>query len=161
MATDSGDTGPILWNPAGVVARGVTEGMSGRQIISALRDAGMGIRDSVVYRMVGEVRAAIANREHVATLPTDQLPDATDYAQWTTNRSGYSTQLLVFTRDRETGLIGSTVSSYTTADPHTIDEAIAAKQSDWEDLTATGSEYEDEQYLGVVPFNLFVMGPGA
>lgn len=158
MATD--DTGePIVWNPAGLIARGVNEGLSGRQIISSLRDAGMGIRDSVVYRTIGEVRAAIANREHVAGLPTNVLPSAEDYSPWSTARTGYATQLLVFTRDRETGLIGSTVSTYTTQDPHTIDEAIAAKQADWEDLTESGNDYEDQQYLGVVPFNIFAMGP--
>lgn len=160
MANSGGGTGGNIWNPAGIVARGVAEGMSGRQIIAAMREAGAGVRDATARRMIGEVRASIANREHVAGMDTSKLPNANDYAQWTTNRTGYSTQLLVFTRDRETGLIGSTVSSYTTLDPHTPDEAIAAKQADWEDLTDTGNEYEDQQYLGAVPFNLFAMGPG-
>lgn len=157
MATDAG--GGIIWNPAGVVARGVSEGMSGRQIIASMRAGGMGLRDSTVYKMIGEVRAAIANREHVAGLNTSILPSATDYAKWQTARTGFSTQLLIVTRDRETGLIGTTVSSYTTLDPHTPDEAIAAKQADWEDLTETGNDYEDQQYLGAVPYNLFAMGP--
>jgi hypothetical protein len=147
----------ITWNPASVVARGVAEGMSGNAIVRALQQAGMGVNRGTVFKMIGQVRAAIANREHVATMPTDQLPAARDYATWTTSREGFSTQLLVFTRDRETGIIGSQVSSYTTLDPHSPDEAIAAKQADWLDLTAQGSEYEDQQYLGAIPYNLFQM----
>lgn len=157
MANEGGDAGPIIWNPAGIIAKGVTEGLSGRQIIQALRDAGMGLRDAVVYRTIGEVRAAIANRETIAQINTSILPSPDQYAQWSTARNGYSTQLLIFTRDRETGLIGETVSSYTTTDPHTPDEAIAAKQADWEDLTESGSEYDDQQYLGAVVYNLFQM----
>jgi hypothetical protein len=129
---DAGGGSEIIWNPAGIVARGVTSGLSGRQIITELQQAGLGVRTSVVYRMIGEVRAAIANREGVAAMDTSLMPRADQYAPWQTARTGYSTQLLVVTRDRETGAIGTSVSSYITADPHTPDEAIAAKEADWE-----------------------------
>jgi hypothetical protein len=92
-------------------------------------------------------------------MDTSLMPRADQYAPWQTARTGYSTQLLVVTRDRETGAIGTSVSSYITADPHTPDEAIAAKEADWEEMTATGNEYDDQQYLGAIPYNLFAMGP--
>lgn len=149
----------FIINPAQFVAQGVAEGLSGRSIINALQDAGAGMRTSVVYKLIGEVRAAIANRPDVQAIPTDQLPSAEQYAPWQTNRRGYSTQLTVLTRDRTTGLIGTTTTSYTTRDPHTIDEAIQNKLADWEELTDAEGSYEDQQLLGMLPNNIFAMGP--
>lgn len=149
----------FIINPAQIVARGVAEGLSANKIGKALQDAGAGFRRQTVLRMVSEVRAAIANRPMVAAMDTDRLPTGDQYARWTTARRGFSTQMLVVTRDRETGLIGTSVSSYTTGAAHTIDEAIQNKLSDWEDLTETGDQYEDQQLLGVVPWNIFQMGP--
>lgn len=153
-----GDEGYAI-NPAGFVAQGVSQGLSGRQIISLLRDNGVRIANQTAYRLIGEVREAIANRETIQGLPTDRLPTGGEYAWWVTNRRGFSTQVLVLTRDRATGLIGSTVSSYTTRDAHTIDEALQNKLADWEDLTGAEGEYEDQQLLGMLPWNIFQMGP--
>ena len=119
----------------------------------------MGVRDSTVYQTIGEVRAAIANREVVAGLDPSVMPAPGDYAKWTTNRRGYSTQFLVVTRDKATGLIGTTVSSYTTRDQHSIDVALQVKMGDWQTLTDEGGEYEDQQLLGMIPYNIFEMGP--
>lgn len=157
---DGGEESNYLINPAGIVARGVSEGLSANKIVAALRDAGAGMRRQTVLQMVGEVRAAIANRPMVAGMRTDTLPTGDQYAKWTTARQGYSTQMQILTRDRGTGLIGSTVTSYTTDQAHTIDEAIANKLADWEDLTEAGDQYEDQQLLGIVPWNIFEMGPG-
>lgn len=159
MTLDGGDESDFLINPAGIVARGVAEGLSANQISKSLRDNGAGLRRSTVLKLVGEVRAAIANRESVASMPTNRLPTGDEYARWVTNRRGYSTQLKVITRDKATGLIGSTVSSYTTTQQHTIDEAIANTVADWEDLTGSEGQYEDQQLLGVLPWNIFEMGP--
>lgn len=159
MASKGGESEGVLWNPAGVVARGVSEGMSGRQIIAALREAGMGLRDATVRKMIGETRAAIANRPMVGGLDTSLIPSAENYAKWSTNRTGYSTQLLVMTRDQSTGIIGETVSSYTTAEPHTIDEAIAAKLADFSDEEIIGDSGNNQQLLGAIPWNIFQMGP--
>jgi len=157
MARRAGESGGAIWNPAGVVARGVSEGMSGRQIIAALRDAGMGLRDATVRKMIGETRAAIANRPLVGGLDTSALPNGSDYAKWSTNRTGYSTQLLMMTRDVSTGIIGETVTAYTTADPHTIDEAIAAKLADFSDEEIIGDSGNNQQLLGAIPWNIFEM----
>lgn len=146
-------------NPAQIVARGVAEGMSANAIGRSLQEAGAGFRRQTVLRMVSEVRAAIANRPMVAAMPTDRLPTGDEYARWTTARRGFSTQMLIVTRDRETGLIGTAKSSYTTGSAHTIDEAIQNKLQDWQDLTETGDQYEDQQLLGIVPWNIFEMGP--
>jgi hypothetical protein len=159
MATKGAGGGGTLWNPAGVVARGVSEGLSGRQIIAALRESGMGLREATVRRMIGETRAAIANRPLVGGLDTSILPGPEHYAQWTTNRRGYSTQMLVMTRDTATGIIGEQVSSYTTSDPHTIDEAMAAKLADFQDEEIIGDSGTGQQLLGVMPWNIFQMGP--
>lgn len=152
------DEGFVI-NPAQIVAQGVSEGLSGRQIIKALRDNGAGRRDSVVYKMIGEIRAAIANRPIAQGLPTNQLPTGDQYAKWTTARRGYSTQMKIVTRDKNSGLIGTSMTSYTTTDPHTIDEAIANKMADLEDAAEEGNSGEDQQLLGVLPWNIFEMGP--
>ena len=146
-------------NPAMIIARGIEEGLSGRAIIGALQNAGVGLRWSTVYRTIGEVRAAIANREMVAGMPTNRLPTGDEYAKWTTNRTGYSTQMLVVTRDRTTGLIGTSTSSYTTRDQHTIDEALQNKLADVEQMAEGSDTFGDQQILGVVPWNIFQMGP--
>lgn len=149
----------FLINPAQIVARGVAEGMSANQISQSLKDAGAGLRRQTVLRMVGEVRAAIANRPQVQAMATNVLPTGDQYARWTTNRRGYSTQMIALMRDRQTGLIGTQLTSYTTRAQHTIDEAIQAKLGDMMDYTETGASGEDQQLLGILPWNIFEMGP--
>lgn len=157
MPSSSGDG--FIINPAQIVASGVSQGLSGRSIIKLLRDNGAGRRDSVVYKMIGEIRAAIDNRPMVQGMSTNVLPTGDQYAKWTTARTGYSTQMKLVTRDRDTGLIGTSMTSYTTRDPHTIDEAIANKMADLEVAFEGDDAYDNQDVLGVLPWNIFEMGP--
>lgn len=159
MPSDDDEGGGFVINPAQIVARGVAEGLSASKIVGLLQDNGAGMRRQTVYRMVSEVRAAIANRPMVQGMPTDRLPTGDEYTKWTTARTGYSTQILMVTRDRETGLIGTSMTSYTTRDPHSIDVALQTKLGDFEEQFGEGGNYEDQQLLGAIPFNIFEMSP--
>jgi hypothetical protein len=155
---DEGEAPPII-NPLPFIAQGVSEGMSANAIQRALQAAGAGINRQTLLRVVGEVRAAIANRPIAQSINTSTLPTGDQYTKWTTNKRGYSTQMRGVFKDKETGLISLHTTSYTSKLPHTIDTAIANKMSDLEDFAEAGNSGEDLTLIGVIPWNIFEMGP--
>lgn len=147
---DSASTG----NPAGFIVGAIGDDMSSTQALAAYRDAGGSIRTQTWYRLYGEVTDALARSPGAMALDPDAIPGANDYATWTMGGGGqYATQVQVYFRDVDTGLVGTTNYTYVTDVPHTPGEAEAAAFDEYSDPDNAG-DY-GQVVLGTATSNVF------
>lgn len=151
--------GANVGNPAGFIAGAINEEMGPTAALAAFRDAGGEIRNESWFRLYGEVGAALDNSVTAAGLNPYALPDASDYAPWTMNGpDSYATQVKVFFRDVDTGLIGSAEYTYRTPDPHTPAEAEAAAFDEYADPD-NAADY-GQSVLGTATTNVYRTSAG-
>lgn len=148
--TDPYDGPNIPGNPAGFMASAIGEGTSATAALQEFRDAGGQMRTQTWYRMYGEVTDALARSPMAGTLDPNALPDPAAYATWAMGAGGeYATQVDLFFRDLDTGLIGTIPYTYVTDVPHTPGEAIAEGMADFGE-SDTQAAYDQSIEGGIV-----------
>lgn len=119
-------------NPAGFVVGYQRAELSATEALAEFRAAGGQIRTQSWYRLWGEVADTLARGDLFAALPPGALPAPADYGTWAMGRGGqYATQVSVYIRDVDTGLIRTQQYTYVTADPHTPGDAAANAMDDF------------------------------
>lgn len=128
-----GDSGGFdFGNIAGWMRDSILEGENATNALDTFREMGGAVRTEWWYQMYGEVYNSMASAPAVAALDPDVLPNAGDYGVWEAGQGGrYATQVVQFLRDLETGEIITSQYTHMTVEPHTIDEAQAAAQTDF------------------------------
>lgn len=151
---DSFDPEANTGNPAGFIVGQVSGGVSSSAALRAFREAGGSIRTQTFYRLYGEVTDALARSDSAAGLDPFSLPDPGNYATWTMGRGGqFATQVKVFFRDVDTGLIGTSNFTYVTDEPHSPAEAEAAAYDEYNDPD-NAADY-GQAVLGTATSNVF------
>lgn len=146
--------GANVGNPAGFISELIGAGESPTAGLQIFRDAGGAIRTESWFRLYGEVDTALQNAGPAASLNPYELPPANAYAPWTMNGpDSYATQVKVFFRDVDTGVIGSAEYTYRTPDPHTPAEAEAAAQAEYGDAD-NAADY-GQSILGTATTNVY------
>lgn len=146
--------GASTGNPAGFIVGSVSRGVKSTEALRQYREAGGSIRTQTFHRLFGEVTDALARSESAAALDPFALPDPGQYATWTMGRGDqFATQVKVFFRDVDTGLIGTSDYTYTTDDPHTPAEAEAAAYDEYSDPD-NAADY-GQAVLGTATSNVF------
>jgi hypothetical protein len=87
---------------------GLSEGLSGADMLGQFRDAGLGMQTQRFYSLLGEIRDTDTMREGLAGLDPALTPEAGSFADWTTSRAeGYLYQIRAYfqTVDPVTGEI--------------------------------------------------------
>jgi hypothetical protein len=147
-------------NVAGFMARAIQEGRSATSAYNSAVEQGLGIRRQSWFRTWDQVESALASRPEAVAQDVDALPVEGQFQPWAMNRQGlYFTQLLVFQRDRETGLVSTTYYTHDDTRPHTPGEAIDAMFDDFLDATEAGGSFEDLQVIGAVPWGFYQSSP--
>lgn len=160
--SDEYDGPTIPGNPSGYIVGAINEGTSATSALNAYRGDGGSIRTQTWYRLFGEVSNALASEPAAAALDPYQLPSASDYAQWSMGPGGeYVTSVRVFFKDQDTGLIGSKLYDYKTAEPHTPFEAQLAAETDYfsPENTEIGQSGEGQQFLMTTIHNVYFTTP--
>lgn len=70
------------------VARGLREGLSGEAIYRQIKGTELGVRRTTFLQVVGEVRAAFSNREHLMGVDPTLSPDPGWFTDWRAGTSG-------------------------------------------------------------------------
>lgn len=148
-------TDPVsVGNPAGYISGLIGEGTGSTEGLADFRDAGGAIRTQTWYRLWGEVTDSLARSGVAGQLDPDQLPDPAAYGTWTMGPGGqYATQVQVYFRDVDTGLVGTSFYTYVTDDPHTPGEAEAAAFDEYSDPD-NATNY-DQSVLGTSTVNVY------
>lgn len=134
--------------PAGgpaLVASAIKQGISRTAGLREYRAAGGAIRTQTWYRLWGEAEEALAGRLDETLAPLDAPPTRAELTPWSTSRSeNFATQVEVFVRDRETGLVST--KPYT----HFADEPIVRQDAIEAAIEAYGSASAQDRYGEVV-----------
>lgn len=145
---------------SGLISQGISEGMSGASMLSALKDAGAGIRSQDFYGLVREVRSAQEMAGTWAEQAVDSIPDAEAFVSHTGSAyQGYEYRVPIFYR--ETGLdvhdVGHKVFTIRSQELLTPQDAIEQATSIWEEGRDTGTG-EGQEMLGIGTVGLHVFG---
>lgn len=129
------------------VLKGVSEGLSGRQILGALREQGMGLRTQTFYRWLGQAKQELAAEPGIVGLESDQYPATDDIAAWptTTGREGYLHIVEYSTKNRITGEVETKTISIFNDELLTRGEAESTAE---EIIRSNEAEYPEYQTLG-------------
>lgn len=93
-------------NPVPFAFQAARMGLSAREALAALRDAGGAIRDATWFRVYAEVKAQLAINVLEADALSVGIPQAGHIGvQTTKNATGYMQYVSVYIRDRDTGVV--------------------------------------------------------
>jgi len=82
----------------------IEEGWSATAGLNRFRAEGGHIANATWYKLTGELRANIGDRERVMNAPMNRIPTADEIKDWTTKSAkGYVQQVEVLIRDKTTG----------------------------------------------------------
>lgn len=152
--SDEFDYGASTGNPAGYIVGSIGEGLSSTAALNAYREAGGSIRTQTWYRLYGEVTDSLARSPVAGQLDPDQLPGGGDYATWTMGKGKqFATQVQVYHRDLDTGIVGTSNFTYVTDYAHTPGEAEEAAFNEYSDPD-NASEY-GQAVLGTATVNVY------
>lgn len=132
------------------ISQGLAEGMSGRAMLSAIRETGSAVRDSSFYQLVGEIRASQAMAEKWGTAPLDQVPSSDLVQEWHGGATDkYLNRVYMYVRTSEGGefSIERRGVSILTNELISPEDALSMAQ-DLYDENADSDKYKDEQFLG-------------
>jgi hypothetical protein len=150
--------GVNVGNPAGFVAGAVGEGTNATAALNAFREAGGEMRTETWYRLYGEVTDSLGRQSQAAQLNPYSIPDADAYSTWEMGAGGkFATQVQVFFRDQDTGIIGSSNYTYITDQAHAPGEAEAAAFDEYADPD-NASNYA-QSMLGTMTTNVYATVP--
>lgn len=132
------------------ISQGLSEGMSGRAMLAAIRESGSAVRDSSFYQLVGEVRASQAMAEAWGTAPLDQIPTSDLVQEWHGGATDkYLSRVYMYVRTSEGGefAIERRGISLLTNELISPEDALSMAQ-DLYDENADSDKYANEQFLG-------------
>jgi hypothetical protein len=132
------------------ISQGLSEGLSGRAMLSAIRESGAAIRDSSFYQLVGEVRASQAMAESWSQAPLDQIPSSELVQEWHGGATDkYLSRVYMYVRTSEAGefAIERRGISILTNELISPEDALSMAQ-DLYDENADSDKYADEQFMG-------------
>lgn len=93
-------------NPVPFAFQAARMGLSAREALAALREAGGGIRDATWFRVYAEVKAQLAINVLEADALSVGIPRAEHIGTQTTKTAtGYMQYVSVYVRDRDTGVV--------------------------------------------------------
>lgn len=141
--------------PAGLLLNALSEGLSATKALSNFREAGGSIRTQTWYKLAGEVRAAVANRDVVTGLDPTLLPRDEHFTPWSAGSEGqFLYQVEVPYRDVESGEVFrapySVITNRVLSPQDAIDEAL--------DVYADNAEKYGQKILGGILVGLYAMG---
>ena len=135
---------------ASLIRQGLNEGLSGNAILSAMQEAGLGIRRQSFYQLLGEVRASSALADAWSGAPLDQIPSDDLVTDWTGGRAdSYLSRVYMYVRTNVGGVLSVERRgvSIVTNELITPGDALAAAQSLYEE-NSESENYANEQLLG-------------
>ena len=121
-----------VWNEQlSFMISGASQGLSGNQVISALREGGLGIRRQQFYRLWGTAQAIAREAGLEPTRPLSESPNLTQVPPVATRQAeGYLHTVRLVYRERMTGnqrvVYHNTKSDQLLTRQEAIDQAIAA-----------------------------------
>ena len=129
------------------ILKGLDEGLSGRQILGGLREAGLGLRTQTFYRWLGQAKADLSAAPEIIALEPEQQAPLSAISAWptTTGREGYLHVVEYTTKNRLTGFTESKTISIFNAELLSREEAEATAA---EVIRENEAEYPEYQTLG-------------
>jgi hypothetical protein len=135
---------------APAISAGLAEGLSGRAMLSAIRESGAAIRDSSFYELVGEVRASQARAEPWSHMPLDQLPTSDMVQDWSGGATNtYLNRVYMYVRTSDGGELAVERRGVSVLTKNLISpgDALSLAQ-DLYGQHADDDNYSNEQFLG-------------
>jgi hypothetical protein len=135
---------------ASAVSAGLSEGLSGRAMLAAIRESGTAVRDSSFYQLVGEVRASQALTEAWGAAPLDQIPAQELIQEWHGGQTDtYLNRVYMYVRTNEGGelVVERRGVNVLTKELISPSDALAMAQDLYEE-NADNDKYANEQFLG-------------
>lgn len=86
----------VNFDPRALLARAIEEGLSANKALQTFREAGLGMRRETFLNLYGEMRAAIGNRDLLASIDYGVIPDEARFTPWSAGTPGtyvYGVQL--------------------------------------------------------------------
>lgn len=147
-------------NIIGAIAGWIGQGKAQTESLRAFREAGGAIRTQTWGQLWRNTAATIANRETIATLPTNRRPSEDQFSPWATTKPNmYAYQVNVVVRDKDSGITTSRPYTFFSADRVTPNQAIADAMNTYTDGIEESEEYEGEVIEGAVLTGLFKTVP--
>lgn len=142
--------------------RTVKSGLSGAEGLRQLRAAGMHVTTQTWYRMIGQVRASLANQITEVTLPQNRRPLGHEIQKYTHSKAtGYMHYIDVFVKDKETGLVKIRPYGVRTQKLLTRSEAVRRGLSAFQDAIDSDPGQYPETVLGAVHTGAYQFVPDA
>lgn len=136
-------------------ARAVREGISTRQTLRDLRNAGFAVTDKTFYKLVSSVRSDFETRKTVADAPLDRKPRGTEILPFASlKESGYLQQVDVWVYNKNLGISYPRAYSIRTDTLLTHGDAIETAMGVMEDHA---QDY-DETVLGASYIGTYLLG---
>lgn len=146
-----------------LINMGYSQGMSGRGMLAAFKEAGIPVTTRQFWSLASDVRNGIANVEQVAGLDLAAVPDSTAFAPWeTSHRRGYYYQVkAIFSRpgirEGTTDLI-TRLWGYSTSVRLTLGDVFNDLYDQITTIQENHPEY-GETLVGMTIGNLYEMSP--
>ncbi|HEY1198764.1 MAG TPA: hypothetical protein VGG32_08580 [Thermoplasmata archaeon] len=150
------------WMLPALMRAGIAEGLSGADMLSQFRDAGLGMRTQNFYGLLGEINDTTAMREGLAGLDPSLAPDADAFATWTTNRAeGYLYQIRGYFMETDP-VTGALIKSFKPFDvvSRGIISGYQALGQAYDYIAGGGGPGSDSTLVGLEIVGLFQMVPG-
>lgn len=138
----------------------VSEGMSARSGLRAFRAGGGRVQDSTWFRIVAEVRRAVAERLDEAQRPLNRRPRGDEISVMTTQRrTGFWQEVQIFARSKETGEVYATPFVLRGQGLLTRQAVIDFALAEWEAGSSGTPNPDDDQVLGAAYVQTLELSP--
>lgn len=141
---------------------GLSEGLSGADMLDQFREAGIGMQTQRFYGLLGEIRDTGEMREGLAGLDPMSTPEASNFADWTVNRAqGYLYQVRAYFQELDP-VTGQLIRSFKPFDVASKDmiSLYQALGRAYDYIVAGGGPGSDATLVGLEIVGLFHMIPG-
>ena len=140
---------PIRVNPVPVAYQLAKQGVSARQGLVAAREAGVAIRDATWFKLYADAKANLSLQIFEPTLLLDAKPGFEHIGELRTKAAtGYLQYVQVYTRDRDTGLLGTKPFAVRTQELGTRESVIKRALAAYGAQATPSGNYAGEQIVG-------------
>lgn len=138
----------------------VKRGQSGRAGLLAARAEGVQVRDATWFRLVGEVRRALANQIGEASAPLNRRPIGQEISTLSTKvAKGFVQYVDVYVRDRASGIVARRYFAVRSPTLLTRQAVIGRALTSFTTFTAGPDASYAEQVLGAIYTATYQMQP--
>lgn len=137
----------------GFIRQAIGEGLSMTATRRTFREAGVGRMSNQAFsQLFGQIREAVGNRDRLARLDYNLIPDADVYSQWAAGTPDrYASFVQVFVREPGTRMVTSRFHQHISSDPHSPQEALDAAMATVSAAAAdNGTDFDAVVLDGVV-----------